>query len=339
MRNDRFYSLKKSDLQKFIDHLTKRLTVFAPVPDGRSCNFRKLAHGQRVIIDHCTNTEFPPKNVFLTEGEVLLEYDKGGRVSEREPGVRAAIFGIRPCDVHALLVLDKVMLGHDRVEPHYKKRRDNTLIIAVNCTRAGENCFCESMGTSGLEEGFDLLLTDQGNHFHVEAGSGRGEKLVSGNRKLFTSARKEAKRPKLEYKKMIDTKNLPGIMMKMFNSGVWEDVAKRCVSCASCTFSCPTCYCFNLVHDADIGDLDKGKVVREMDYCMLPRFSRVAGNVVFREPRTERVKQFFYHKLVYGKRRDGKFHCVGCGRCITECMAHIDITEEARKVRDVYEKR
>ena len=71
---------------------------------------------------------------------------------------------------------------------------------------------------------------------------------------------------------------------------------------------------------------------------MLLRYSRVAGGNVFREPRKERVKQFFFHKLVYGKENEGKFHCVGCGRCITECMARIDITEEVKKVRDEHAK-
>ena len=82
----------------------------------------------------------------------------------------------------------------------------------------------------------------------------------------------------------------------------------------------------------------KGKVTKEADYCMLLRFSRVAGGNVFREQRKERVKQFFYHKLVYGKENEGMHHCVGCGRCITECMAKIDITKETARVREEYEK-
>ena len=85
-------------------------------------------------------------------------------------------------------------------------------------------------------------------------------------------------------------------------------------------------------HVSDLSNLKKGKVTRGMQYCMLKDFTRISGDYVFRLHRTDRVKQFFFHKLLYGLENEGKSHCVGCGRCITECMAGIDITEEAKKV-------
>jgi sulfhydrogenase subunit beta (sulfur reductase) len=338
MGNSKFYTLKKSDTQKFIESLAGKMKVFAPVKDGPDYNFKRINPGEKVNLDGYSNTEFPPRQIFLPEGETILEFGKG-KISEKLPVSKAAIFGIRPCDVHALLVLDRVMLGHDYFESHYKKRRENTLILALVCKEPGENCFCESMGTSSLVEAFDLLFTDQGDHFHVEVGTESGEKIVSQNSKLFSQTVDKAGKPETKCKKIMKTENLPEIMKQMRESKIWEDVAKRCVSCASCTFSCPTCFCFNLIHDTDISNLEKGKVKRELDYCMLLRYSRVAGGVVFREPRVERVKQFFYHKLVYGHENEGLFHCIGCGRCITECMAKIDITEEVKKIRDEYARK
>ena len=246
-----------------------------------------------------------------------------------------AVFGIRPCDVHGIVVLDRVMLGHDNVEGHYEKRRNAMLILALRCNEAGENCFCESMGTCDLDDAFDLLFTDEGSHYHVQAGSEEGERLVKASR-LFEKTGMDTRRKKLKFSKSMNTKDLPEIMNAMKNSAIWKDVADRCLSCASCTFACPTCYCFNMSHEAELGNLKRGKVEREMDYCMLLRYSRVAGGHVFRKERKERVKQFFYHKLAYGKENEGKFHCVGCGRCITECMAKIDITEEVGKIRRAY---
>ncbi len=333
MGNAKFYILRKTDLQKFTDSVAKKMTLFAPVRKGRDFGFEKLPPGQAVDLEGYSNTAVPPRGLFLPEGEVLLEYGKG-KVSEKMPSGSAAIFGIRPCDVHAIMVLDRVMLGHDYFEAHYKRRRESTLIFALVCNEPGENCFCDSMLTRELVESFDLMFTDQGDHFHVEVGSGKGEKVVEENARIFEPTVDKEAKPGKPCKKKVDISNLSDIMKARMDSKVWEDVAKRCVSCASCTFSCPTCYCFNLVHDADISDLKTGRVRRELDYCMLPRYSRVAGGAVFREPRAERVKQFFYHKLVYGPENEGRFHCVGCGRCITECMAGIDITDEIKKIRD-----
>ncbi len=332
------YLLSKKNLQRFIDVVNSKMAVYAPVRNGKDYNFSRLEKGQKIDLSGYVNTEFPPRSILMPENETLVKYD-GKTICEVFDDVKRAIFGIRPCDVHAITVLDKVMIGHGEIEEHYASRRKNTLIIAVQCTEAGENCFCESMDTYRLTEGFDLLLTDQGDHYHVEAGSDEGRNLVKAAGKIFSATNDKSVNAKPGCKKKIDTNGLIDIMKRAASSSIWEDVAKRCLSCASCTAVCPTCFCFSLRHEPGIDDPGKGEVKREMDYCMLLRFSRVAGNAVFREHRAERVKQFFYHKLVYGFENEGKMHCVGCGRCITECMAHIDITEEAAKVRSRYGKR
>ncbi len=313
------------------------MTVFAPVRKGREFRFEKLKKKQKLDLNGYINTEFPPKSILMPEGEALVKYRKN-TICEVFGDDKKAIFAIRPCDVHAMLLLDKVMMGHGDIEEHYEARRKNLIVIAMNCTEAGENCFCESMETDRLYGGFDLLFTENGNSYHVEAGSEEGRKIIDGSANLFRKSSGMSAKTKPGCTKKIDTAGLPELMKKAAKSSIWEDTAKRCLSCASCTFVCPTCYCFSLKHEPDVTDLKNGEVKREMDYCMLLRFSKVAGDYVFRQHRAERVKQFFYHKLVYGLENEGKSHCVGCGRCITECMAGIDITEEAAKVRKKYAK-
>ncbi len=336
MHSSKFYTLKKKDLENFLSSVARSMDVHVPVSDGRDFNFAPLAKGMKIDLSGYVNTSRPPRELLLPEGETLLEYDEK-KVSERFENRKQAIFGMRPCDVHAVIALDRALIGHDHVEGHYEKRRNNTIIMALRCERAGKNCFCESMGTSDVDDAFDLMFTESGSSYHVEAGSPDGMDLIRKSR-LFTMTDKEASKKKLRCQKSIDTENLSVILKRAEKSRLWHDVAERCLSCASCTFSCPTCFCFSMVHDADISDLKKGKVGREMDYCMLMRFSRISGNFVFRQHRTERFRQFFYHKFLYGLENEGVYHCVGCGRCITECMAKIDITEEAAKVRKRYGK-
>ena len=330
-----YYLLEKKDLQKFIDSLGPKMDVYAPVKSNGRFNFSKLEKKQELDLTGYSNTEFPPRQILMPEGETLVEYG-GKTICEVFDERKKVLFGARPCDVHGIIVLDKVMMGHGDMEMHYVERRNNMLIIAMNCTEAGENCFCESMETHELTGGFDVLLTDLGDKYHVETGTPEGLKLIKDAGKIFTPTLDKTPATKPGCKKSINMDGLPEMMKRAVKSKIWEDVAERCLSCASCTFSCPTCFCFSLKHEPDITDLSKGKIKREMDYCMLLRFSRVAGPFIFRQQRAERVKQFFYHKLVYGMENEGKNHCVGCGRCITECMAKIDITEEAAKVRKSY---
>jgi sulfhydrogenase subunit beta (sulfur reductase) len=332
-----YYLLDMKDLQKFLDVTASKMTVYAPVKSGKGFNFSRLEGGRKIDLKGYTNTEFPPRGILMPEGETLLKYG-GHAIREVFDDGKRVIFGIRPCDVHAITVLDKVMMGHGDIEEHYEAKRKNTLIVALKCIEAGENCFCESMGTHELTEDFDLLFTEAGSEYHVEVGSPEGAKLVKAAGKIFTRTPEKSANATPGCKKKIDTDGLNDMMKRAAKSRIWEDVARRCLSCASCTAVCPTCFCFSLKHEPDIADLKKGEIKREMDYCMLLRFSRVAGDFVFRQHRAERLKQFFYHKLVYGFENEGRMHCVGCGRCITECMAGIDITDEVARVRQKYGK-
>jgi ferredoxin len=261
-----------------------------------------------------------------------VEHGSKGKIKQAEPVPPSIIFGVRPCDTHGLDVLDRVMLDGDE-DAHYKRRRESFMIFALACAKAGKNCFCESMG-AGEAVKFDLLFTDKGKHFIVEIGSARGREITRLPFFKKTAARTKISGPAC--RKRIEAASLEKSMSSGFTSRIWKETSERCLSCASCTSVCPTCYCFDLQHSRPPGGEALAK--RTANYCMLRDFTKVAGGCVFREPRDERVKQFFYHKLVYGKRNQGKLHCVGCGRCIKECMTHIDITEEAEKIRKEYER-
>ena len=60
---------------------------------------------------------------------------------------------------------------------HYKARRQQTFVLAVNCTEPGGTCFCNSMGTGPkVGPGFDLALTELDDIFIVEVGSEMGRR-------------------------------------------------------------------------------------------------------------------------------------------------------------------
>jgi hypothetical protein len=94
---------------------------------------------------------------------------------------RYAFFGVRPCDLRAILLPDRIL---GQPGSRYAARREGAFIIAVNCTEPGETCFCASMGAGpGAGPGFDLALTElagePGHRFLVDVSSAAGADIIS----------------------------------------------------------------------------------------------------------------------------------------------------------------
>jgi ferredoxin len=94
----------------------------------------------------------------------------------------------------------------------------------------------------------------------------------------------------------------------------WDDLAFACLNCGTCTFSCPTCWCFDIqdeVHGTS------GVRMKNWDSCMFPIFTVHTTGHNPRGTKTQRVRQRFMHKLKYfvDKYETG-IMCVGCGRCV-----------------------
>jgi len=72
---------------------------------------------------------------------------------------------------------------------------------------------------------------------------------------------------------------------------------------------------------------------RKWDSCFTVDFSYIHGGSI-RATAMSRYRQWMMHKLAYWPEQFGTSGCVGCGRCITWCPVGIDITEEARLIRN-----
>jgi len=121
-------------------------------------------------------------------------------------------------------------------------------------------------------------------------------------------------------------------MRQAFDSPYWSRLADRCVHCNLCAYVCPTCYCF------DIRDYEsKGKIerVRSWESCQSPGFTRQAGGYNPRASKEARLRQRFYHKLLYFPEDFGAIACVGCGRCVQVCPVNIDIREVISDIQKI----
>lgn len=336
---DRKAVLTASELGRLVDVLREQYDVYGPVPKNGKVVFGRVSDPSLLRLDYVT-TILPPKKLFYPPVGTLFRFHREQGVIDEPaaPERPLALFGVHPCDVAALGLLDRVMDGGEFRDPEYREKRDRTLIVALNCSRPGKYCFCTSFGTGpAAESGYDLALTELDGRYLVEAGTERGKELVERlnlpaagqadleEKEARTRAAREAMR------RQIRTENLPGTLDRQYDHPIWEQLKNSCLSCGSCTVVCPTCYCFNVWDRVNL-DLATGERRISWDSCQLVDFSLVAMGHNFRGDRAARIKQRIYHKLDYWPRQYGAFGCVGCGRCASSCIKHIDIAEIAAQI-------
>ncbi len=284
---------------------------------------------------------FPPSQELWharVEGEAvtIVEPDAAGG------GNPLAMIGVRPCELAALDVLDRVLEGGATLDPRYVARRDDAFVVVAECGTPAGTCFCTSMGTGpSAGAGFDLALTeldDAGGHrFLVRVGSERGAEVLS------SVATDPAYGPDLEERdrvlagavgaidRRLETEGLAALLARNLDHPRWAEVAERCLACGNCTLVCPTCFCSDVRDTTDLS----GGVRRERTWasCFDLDHSYMGGGPV-RASTSSRYRQWLTHKLSTWWDQFDTSGCIGCGRCIAWCPVGIDITEEAAAIRE-----
>ncbi|WP_237853726.1 4Fe-4S dicluster domain-containing protein [Rhodohalobacter sulfatireducens] len=254
-----------------------------------------------------------------------------------------AFIGVRPCDVKAIKILDKVFINDFCVDNVYGNRRKQSFIVAVNCTEAGNTCFCSSMGTGPKsEEGFDLCLTEivteQSHFFVTEIGSDKALEVLealspqTASESEIKEAERRIENAAQSMGRNLNTDRIHDLMFDNYRHPQWDDIAERCLSCANCTMVCPTCFCNTVEEKTDL-EGDNAERWRIWDSCFTLEYSYIHGGSV-RHSTKSRYRQWMTHKLASWHDQFDTSGCVGCGRCITWCPVGIDITEEVSAIRN-----
>jgi sulfhydrogenase subunit beta (sulfur reductase) len=237
-------------------------------------------------------------------------------------------------------VQDRIFLREEWKDPIYRVRRQSAFILAVNCLHACGTGFCVSMGTGPKAgAGFDLCLTELEDVFLVEVGSESGRMVMDGVAVQLTSAFfLQAAQQGLDEaaskmgRILPQPQDLPNLLLNNLDAQRWEDVARRCMSCTSCTQVCPTCFCWDTRDSADLTG-QTARRERLWDSCFNPDYSYIAGGNTRPNTRS-RYRQWLTHKFGSWFAQFGTQGCIGCGRCITWCPAGIDVTVELSAIRE-----
>jgi sulfhydrogenase subunit beta (sulfur reductase) len=332
--------LAKENLDLFVAVLPAFGEVYAPIKRGKGFVFERPSMWSDVQMKY-TRTMLPPKKLLLPPRETTFTFDpeKGYQDRLAEASKPMVLFGVHAYDIYGLNILDRVFAQAKYPDPYYIARRKNTAIIGVDFVPDDKH-LASSMNADFVDSGFDLFLSDIGNDYLVLVGTSRGDDMVVMSNCLmqtptdadFDEYKNRSKIRRDSYKVHLELEDLPEILEMEYHSEVWEEMGKRCLSCGSCSMVCPTCYCFDVNDEVELGSR-KGQRIRSWDSCLLRTHALVAGGENFRGERSSRVKFRYYHKQRGFVAEYGRPSCVGCGRCVDVCPVDINIISVIQSIR------
>ncbi len=316
--------LPKGNLPSLLSEIGNKLEVVAAIKTESGPIFSTWC-GQSLDLEK--NPQVPSTEFLLPQKDLLFRYiqHSGRYVFESEEPKPRLIMGIRPCDLKAIKVLDKIF-GSEPADNSYMRKRRSLILVVLNCNHPGKACFCSQLGAGPeCQDGFDLLLTELDSGYLVESGSSSGMLILKDYSEFFQDADlshiNEKNNKMDEATRMMEPcqNRSPDYILNAIERADWESLGRQCLNCGGCTFVCPVCHCFNII---DLGVPD-GERLRCRDSCILSGFSRMTGNVNPRKSAGERLRNWYLDKFQHIPENTGLQGCVGCGRCIQVCLANL----------------
>jgi sulfhydrogenase subunit beta (sulfur reductase) len=324
---EKIFTVARSDFEKLFELLQQFGPVHAAVKvSDHSFSFKKVNRPDDIAFE-ALRTILPPKKYLYPQSETVVRYDKNGMYSVPTAAPRMVLFGVHPCDLAGLKILDDIFTAPPQ-DPGYEARRKNILLVGTSCM-PDKHCFCKSMNTDQVAGGYDVFITDIGYAYYLQVSSPAAQFIAQAD-----FVRPVNNIDKAAYHKFwkdrdesftigFDGTNVIPMIDAEWDNPVWEELGERCLSCGNCTPVCPTCYCFDIVDIAQLSGAG-GERRREWDSCQFVGFAKVAGEYNFRPGPVDRLKFWHRHKLHGFDDPHGLPTCVGCGRCTESCPAGID---------------
>ncbi|MFP4194520.1 MAG: 4Fe-4S dicluster domain-containing protein [Desulfobacterales bacterium] len=332
--------IDKNEWTDGVEKLRGTYSLIGPIKEKFYHIFATLESGQIPDMEY-VNSRISPKHVIYPQSEIILqcsmdENDENYKIYH-EPGDKEyqekAVLGIRPCDADSFPLVRRNFDTDEYKDPYWLRAYETTTLVGLACDTPCPTCFCTSAGSGPYnDKNLDIMLVDNGDHYLAEILTEKGEKLAGAagwknnageDAAKSIEKRKSDAESKIESKVNTDNLAKQSLLDLYEAETIWEKVAFACINCGTCTYACPTCWCF------DVQDEVHGREsfrIRNWDSCMYPIFTIHASGHNPRGTKLARLRQRFMHKLKYyvDKYEDG-IQCTGCGRCVQLCPVNIDI--------------
>ena len=330
------YILHKDHLISFLRRIKRNARLVAPVKNQQGDTlFTEIDVLDKVKIDLANQPQTAAKSFFFPPREVIFTYRSSGADYGFTPvytGEPTVYFGLRSCDLSAILYTDVIFLQHAK-DPYYLRRRQNAIFISIGCNDPFANCFCYATKNGPfLDVGYDLQFTDLGDRFFVEPGRVKGEELIRQWLHFFRPATTDDIKAQYQisleargnFKQRVDVDTaIKRLAAGSVPEGIFSKLSARCQDCGGCSYICPTCTCFTITDLAV--SAQEGERVRTWDACTFSGFTKMAGGHNPVRKRTQAIEKRFRHKLQQDIAKHGRSSCVGCGRCVDMCFDGVDI--------------
>ena len=345
MGEARAYMIGADEISAWVATLLRRAQVIAPrTLHGLDAAYDEIERPDQVAWGYRTTISPLKRQLFPQTDPLFCWHQRAGYGLDLRPiydQQERVFLAIRPCDLSAVLFLDKVF-SRDRCDTYYLARRQHSTLVALACTEPDEHCFCVCAHAGPfLEGGYDVQLTPLQGEYLVEIGTDKGWELVRLAEELFSPAPAKAMQARRELAQQAEQRfsddrayfaaALRKVTFDRVPDELWGQMGDRCLSCGACAFVCPTCTCFTT---ADFDGAGDGVRCRLWDSCLYESYALEASGHNPRAQRKHRLKARFLHKLGYQfVQKLGSHGCVGCGRCVTACLGRNDMTEVTARIR------
>lgn len=265
-----------------------------------------------------SKTTLPFKKILFPDGFVKTKYPSNFVRSSHPSGSnnKIALVGLHHCDIAALEIFYQQFSESNILPP-----RSDLLIIGSEC-KPDDDCFCDVFGADKLGN-VDFYLQKEKDQISIFCYTAKARKCFS-MLGIKESAKKYVYRPIKVKDSGIDYESLKeNIESRSLNHEFWQGIANNCFGCGACTTVCPLCFCFRQDYKNNI-DGSESQCLK-WDSCFAKEFSEVQNHYNLRPENVDRLYNWYHHKFVRAEKELGKPLCVGCGRCVKACPAHLNI--------------
>ncbi len=299
------YSAKQINLNFIFDLLSEDFEIYGPKKNGNKITYDKITQAKDLVWKY-RRTIMPFKKILYPNRKNISS--TGAK--------KVAIFGMPFCDIAALNILRSELKDSDLLPS-----RDDIFIIAGDC-QPDENCFCDQYDLHKFQD-YDLYISNRDEEFLIETKSWRGQEILKKSGLNKSDSITDLK-PKIESEKINLKLTEENINNKNLSQDFWHGVANNCFGCGACSVVCPLCFCFRQDYQSKPDGCDK--ICLNWDSCFGSEFSQIQNGFDLRPSNADRIYNWYHHKFVRAPHHNGGHPlCVGCGRCITACPAHLNI--------------